>query len=49
MSQAPWIGYRQPVGNSVTSFHERLKEMSGELAGISVTSSMDRLQATSGE
>jgi hypothetical protein len=49
MPQAPWIGYRQTEGNSVTSFHERLKEMSGELAGISVTSSLDRLQAISGE
>jgi hypothetical protein len=49
VSQALWIGSRQPEGNSVTSLHERLKEMSGELAGINVTSSLDRLQATSGE
>jgi hypothetical protein len=49
VSQAPWIDFRQPAGNSVTSFNERLKEMSGEFAGINVTSSLDRLQATSGE
>ena len=49
VSQAPWIGSRQPAGNNVTSFNERPKETSGELAGISVISSLDKLQATSGE